>query len=81
MQGGTQLQDFVTVGRENFAYTNSLNLTHNSQVFVTVVAINGAGLRTISHSQPILVDLTPPEFHFVHDAEFEGGLSGFLPKI
>ncbi|KAL3873929.1 hypothetical protein ACJMK2_037006, partial [Sinanodonta woodiana] len=66
-EGGTQLQDFQSVGTETFAFTSSLHLTHNSKVHITVVATNAAGLRTVSYSDPIFIDLTPPVLHDVND--------------
>ena len=32
-------------------------------------ATNAAGLKGISYSDPILVDLTPPDIKFVYDGE------------
>jgi hypothetical protein len=34
---------------------------------VMAIATNAAGLRGISYSDPILVDLTPPNIKFVYD--------------
>jgi len=48
-------------------------------VYVTVVAENGAGLRTVSHSHPVLIDLTPPVFSFIHDAEYDGMYFPLIP--
>ena len=67
VQGGTQLQEFTSVGRRTFAYRSDLHLTHNTDVYVTVVAINSAGLRTVSYSDQIIIDLTPPVFTYVND--------------
>ncbi|WAR05723.1 hypothetical protein MAR_021092 [Mya arenaria] len=33
------------------------------------MAVNGAGLRTVSHSEQIYIDLTPPEFEYVYDGD------------
>ncbi|KAL4221421.1 hypothetical protein ACF0H5_019679 [Mactra antiquata] len=65
--GGTQLQGFVSVGRRTFASHSSLNLVHDSTVYVTVVAVNAAGLKTVSYSDPVIIDLTPPVFVYIHD--------------
>jgi hypothetical protein len=46
---------------------NKVSLVHNTFVYITVIATNAAGIRTISYSNPILVDLTPPQFNFVND--------------
>ncbi|XP_053399140.1 uncharacterized protein LOC123523172 [Mercenaria mercenaria] len=67
VQGGTQLQAFTSVGRRTFANAYSLHFEHNSNVHVTVVAINAAVLRTKSYSSPVIIDLTPPTFRYVHD--------------
>ena len=75
MQGGTQLQDYKTVGRQTFAYAYDLHLIHNSIVYVTVVAINRAGLRTVSYSDPIIIDKTPPVFLGIYDGDTLGGFS------
>jgi hypothetical protein len=41
-------------------------------VYVTVIAINAAGFRTISYSDPIMIDLTRPECKFVNDGPVQG---------
>ncbi|KAK3589056.1 hypothetical protein CHS0354_008706 [Potamilus streckersoni] len=68
-EGGTQLQNFQSVGTETFAFTSSLHLTHNSKVHITVVATNAAGLKTVSYSDPIIIDLTQPVFDYVNDGK------------
>ncbi|XP_053398947.1 uncharacterized protein LOC128556937 [Mercenaria mercenaria] len=72
VQGGTQLQPFVSVGRQTFASNNALRLEHGTVVFLTVVAVNAAGLRTVSYSDPILIDLTLPECKYVNDGPLLG---------
>ena len=72
VQGGTQLQSFVSVGRRTFASNNTLRLDHKTVVYITVVAINAAGLRTVSYSDPIMIDLTKPECKFVNDGHILG---------
>ena len=72
MQGGTQLQEFKSVGVQLFGTSTDMYLSHNTTVYISVVAINGAGLRTISYSDPLLIDLTPPEFDYVNDGFSEG---------
>ncbi|KAK3612504.1 hypothetical protein CHS0354_024474, partial [Potamilus streckersoni] len=67
--GGTQLQDFHSVGLRTFAYNRTLKLTQNSKVHVTVVATNAAGLKTVSYSEPITVDFTPPVLNVVRDGK------------
>ncbi|XP_067663310.1 uncharacterized protein [Haliotis asinina] len=46
---------------------SGLKLTHNSTIYITVMATNAAGLTTVSHGQPIIVDLTPPIFSHIGD--------------
>jgi hypothetical protein len=41
-------------------------------VYITVIAINAAGLRTVSYSDPIMIDLTRPECQFVNDGPVQG---------
>ncbi|XP_053400998.1 uncharacterized protein LOC128557563 isoform X2 [Mercenaria mercenaria] len=72
VQGGTQLQPFVSVGRRTFASNNTLRLEHDIVVFITVVAVNAAGLRTVSYSDPIMIDLTAPECNYVNDGPIFG---------
>jgi hypothetical protein len=80
VKGGTQLQTFVNVGRRTFASNNTLRLEHDTVVYITVIAINAAGLRTVSYSDPIMIDLTKPECQFVNDGpvlgKFEGKMLG-----
>ena len=72
VEGGTQLQPFVSVGKRTFAFTSSLHLVHGTIVYVTVIAVNAASLRTVSYSDPILIDLTPPSFEWVYDGPVRG---------
>ncbi|XP_066263995.1 uncharacterized protein [Branchiostoma lanceolatum] len=67
VQGGTQLQAFRSVGTSDQAINSDLTLTQGSNVYVTVVAVNSAGLRSVVHSQPAMVDKTPPVISFVRD--------------
>ncbi|KAK3612517.1 hypothetical protein CHS0354_024489 [Potamilus streckersoni] len=67
--GGSQLQDFRSVGLRTFAFNSSLKLKHNSKVHVTVVATNAAGLKSVSYSEPIIVDLTPPVLEVINDGK------------
>ncbi|WAR05722.1 hypothetical protein MAR_021091 [Mya arenaria] len=69
VRGGTQLQEYTSVGRNEFASSNTIQLQHNTVVFVSIMAVNGAGLRTVSHSEQIYIDLTPPEFEYVYDGD------------
>ncbi|CAC5386461.1 unnamed protein product [Mytilus coruscus] len=66
-EGGTQIQPFRSVGLMNFAFNNNVTLVHNTFIYVTAIATNAAGLRGVSFSNPILVDLTPPNIRFVND--------------
>ncbi|XP_060580924.1 uncharacterized protein LOC132737608 [Ruditapes philippinarum] len=72
VRGGTQLQTFMSVGRQSFARNHSLRLEHDTMVYITVVAVNAAGLRTVSYSEPILIDLTPPTCNYVYDGSIIG---------
>ena len=44
-------------------------LLRDSVVHITVIAINYAGIRTVSYSDPILVDLTGPLISSIIDGE------------
>ncbi|CAC5386468.1 unnamed protein product [Mytilus coruscus] len=66
-EGGTQIQPFRSVGLMNFAFNNNVTLVHNTYIYVTAIATNAAELRGVSYSDPILVDLTPPDIKYVYD--------------
>lgn len=66
-EGGTQIQPFRSVGLMNFAVNNNVTLVHNTYIYVTAIATNAVGLRGVSYSDPILVDLTPPDIKYVND--------------
>ena len=51
----------------NFGFNNNVTLVHNTYIYITAIATNGADLRGISYSDPILVDLTPVDIKFVND--------------
>uniref|UniRef100_A0A1I8JEP6 EGF-like domain-containing protein n=1 Tax=Macrostomum lignano TaxID=282301 RepID=A0A1I8JEP6_9PLAT len=72
VRGGTQLLPFTQLGPANEAKAD-VRLTHGSNVYVSVLAINGAGIPRLFHSQPDLIDLTPPAFDFVHDGSSSAG--------
>ena len=59
--GGVQLQTFRSTHTINHGETDKLLLTHGSDVFVTVVATNAAGLSQVFYSSPETMDLTPPQ--------------------
>lgn len=67
--GGIEVQDFISVGLNNIGISQSLQLRHNSSITVTVVAANSAGLRTVSFSDPVTVDFTPPIIDVLHDGQ------------
>ncbi|XP_078616228.1 uncharacterized protein LOC144884650 [Branchiostoma floridae x Branchiostoma japonicum] len=71
VRGGTQLQDFKSVGKNTHAHNEDVRLSHGSFVHVTVVAENEAALRSVVYSDPILVDLTPPVISLVKDGSDE----------
>ncbi|KAK3801472.1 hypothetical protein RRG08_010052 [Elysia crispata] len=66
--GGTQLQNFVSVGKLNHGVAANLALTHNATVYVTVVATNLAGLTTKVNLNPVIVDMTGPEILDLSDS-------------
>ncbi|XP_065943774.1 uncharacterized protein [Magallana gigas] len=68
-KGGTQIQGFRNVGLNNFAYNANVTLVHNTFVHITAIASNVVGLQGISYSEPVLVDLTPPDIVNVYDGD------------
>ncbi|KJE90308.1 hypothetical protein CAOG_01639 [Capsaspora owczarzaki ATCC 30864] len=66
--GGTQIQEYLEVEGEATNATNSaLELLHGQEIYITLVAINGAGIRAKMTSQKLLVDLTPPALGQLRD--------------
>ena len=59
--GGVQLHNFRSVGLQTYARASAHFLQHGTEVHVTVVAENAAGLRAVIYSDPFKVDLTPPD--------------------
>ena len=59
--GGVQLQNFRSVGGQSLAHTADLRLQHGTEVHVTVVAENAAEMTMVIYSDPLTIDLTPPE--------------------
>lgn len=57
---GTQLMDYTSV-ETTMAFCSECVFTSGSRYYVTVEAVNGAGLRTTVSSNGFAVDLTPPE--------------------
>ncbi|XP_064643830.1 uncharacterized protein LOC135497820 [Lineus longissimus] len=71
--GGSRLTyGYRSVALNTFAQLTNLSLTHDSTVFVTVIARNAAGLSTYLASGGIKVDMTPPIIHYVWDGDKEG---------
>ncbi|CAC5375361.1 unnamed protein product [Mytilus coruscus] len=66
-KGNEEMQRFQIVGTNNFAYNYNLALPHASQVFVTVIAKNAAGLRSAAYSSGLNIDQTPPVIDQIHD--------------
>ena len=66
-RGGTQIHRFTSAGINNFGYNSNVTLIHNTFVHVTVTATNTAELVGVSYSDPIHVDLTPPDIVQVYD--------------
>ena len=67
--GGTQIQSFESVGLMNFGYNSNVTLIHDTNIYITAIATNAAGLKGVSFSDPILVDLTPPDIKYVYDGQ------------
>ncbi|KAL3841827.1 hypothetical protein ACJMK2_019926 [Sinanodonta woodiana] len=64
---GTHLQDYRSVGLETHSSSKELHLVHNTYIYVSILATNAVELTTKVTSDPIMIDLTPPVFSFVHD--------------
>ena len=71
--GGTQLQNFKSVGTQTNAINTELTVSHGSFVYVTVTAKNAADLISVVTSDPVLIDLTTPIIHSVLDGGSEDG--------
>ncbi|ESO83749.1 hypothetical protein LOTGIDRAFT_168990 [Lottia gigantea] len=67
VKGGTRIREFTTTGERNHVTVSNLPLVHNARLYFTVKARNGAGLITLSYSDFILVDTTPPVVIYMHD--------------
>ncbi|CAG2233139.1 unnamed protein product [Mytilus edulis] len=80
-EGGTQIQPFRSAGLMNFAFNNKVTLVHNTYIYVTAIATNAAGLRGVSYSDPILVDLTPPDIKYVNDGAGPDELAWELNEV
>ena len=74
MKGGTQLQNFKNVGTRTYATNADLELVHGSKVTVTIVATNAAGLTSLSYSNPLTIDFTPPIIYHVYEGSNQSGL-------
>ena len=59
--GGEQIMRYSVTGGNSWANSDLLSFVHNSSIYLSVSATNNAGLGTVVYSEPILVDLTPPE--------------------
>ena len=55
------------MGVNTFGFNYNVTLIHSSKIYVTVVAINAAGLSSRQYSSTYLVDLTPPTIVYVYD--------------
>ncbi|XP_070572851.1 uncharacterized protein [Ptychodera flava] len=60
---GTDIQDFVSVGLDNFVYNEELEgaLEDRKTYYVTVHATNNAGLSTVAITSGVTLILTPPD--------------------
>lgn len=81
VEGGTQLQGYRDVGMLTHASNASLSLSHNTKVYVTVMATNAAGLHSVTSSQPVLIDITPPELSRINDGLGKRNKREMLYKI
>ena len=54
------MKDFTANGHHTSASVHNLQVEHNTDLHVTVVATNAAGLSAVTYSEPVTVDLTPP---------------------
>lgn len=59
--GGFQIQPLTVFYKMISAIVVSFQAKHGNQVYVTAIAQNHAGMRSVFHSAPIIVDHTPPE--------------------
>lgn len=59
--GGEQLQRYTSASTSSWGLLESTNFIHNSTLYLSVVATNGAGMDRLVHSNPIRVDGTAPE--------------------
>lgn len=80
-RGGVQLQSYVSVGRRQHAGMHGLALVHGTRLHVTVVARNAAGLTSVAHSRPLVVDMTPPEFGPLLDGRAGGDVDYQNSKV
>ncbi|XP_070562336.1 uncharacterized protein [Ptychodera flava] len=71
VKGGTQLQGFTSVGRKTSGTRHDLVLAHGSLLHVTLVSRNAAELETVIYSDPLTVDLTPPDLCCARDGDDE----------
>jgi hypothetical protein len=55
----------------NFGFNTNVTLVHNTFIYITAIATNAAGLKGVSFSDPVLVDLTPPNIKYVYDGQGE----------
>ena len=73
MRGGTQLQDYVSVGTKPYGTNTELSLLHGSTVVVTVMATNAVGLTSLFYSNATTIDLSPPIMYYVNDGFGQNG--------
>lgn len=74
---GTQVQPFINIGRVNNCNTtySDLNVREGVKYYVTVMAINRAGLVSTACSDALVIDRTPPK-----PGKITTGVSGKLGK-
>ena len=59
--GGEQIQEYTSASTNNWGILDSANFAHNSTLYLSVVATDGAGIHRLAYSNPISVDATAPE--------------------
>ncbi|KAK2161993.1 hypothetical protein NP493_1549g00025 [Ridgeia piscesae] len=69
VRGGVQLQNFRSVGRQTHARADALLVQHGTELHVTVVVGNAAGLTTAIYSDARTIDFTSPELCCLIDGD------------
>lgn len=62
---GSQVLQFTTAGKNTSALCSRCTFTSGSRYYITVEAVNGAGLKSTVSSDGFLVDKTPPKAGYI----------------